>query len=390
AYCKSEISYLLKDSVIHQDTSFNYLKNNNQFYVDYRRKGFYLEVTITASNKLDSAKVSYLVGNKINNYFDNALVISKPNLSISYSGSTKIEGNILSSANLITQGKIFGISSPDKNYLDGKIIRQDNIPGKLEYDFIFDSVSNNIHINHSNSSIKEVILDTISRHDYLIESDQDLLISGFQSKPQKIKKVIIKSNKKVNIKGIISNYDLEIYSDSTVTIDEDSQINNLFVLSNNGIVIYNSILQNIQLISYKDIKMYDANLKYPSSLGIYVKTSNKDNLKNLISLENSIVNGTIILVSDIIGLQANKSKIQIDETSLLNGIVYCENNSEIKGNIIGSVYTYNTFFYQAPTEYVNWLINLNINRNNFASNDFLLPISPKNNKFKILKEVWYY
>ncbi|HZW40262.1 MAG TPA: hypothetical protein VFF33_13270, partial [Ignavibacteriaceae bacterium] len=47
AYCKSEISYLLKDSVIHQDTSFNYLKNNNQFYVDYRRKGFYLEVTIT-------------------------------------------------------------------------------------------------------------------------------------------------------------------------------------------------------------------------------------------------------------------------------------------------------------------------------------------------------
>lgn len=85
------------------------------------------------------------------------------------------------------------------------------------------------------------------------------------------------------------------------------------------------------------------------------------------------------------GFSSNKTKIKIDDQSKVQGLVYSENNLELYGDVTGTIYTYNFWYYIEPTEYFNWLINVKVNRNELDS-WFLLPtVFDIQAKYKIIK-----
>jgi len=94
----------------------------------YRLNGLFYEVTAQSRKNKDSVKVVYLCGLKSNSYFENAVVISRPNLSASVAGNTNIIGNILATSDIFTLGTIYGLTSHNNDFIDGNIKINENIP----------------------------------------------------------------------------------------------------------------------------------------------------------------------------------------------------------------------------------------------------------------------
>ncbi|MCB0744761.1 MAG: hypothetical protein KDC67_12710 [Ignavibacteriae bacterium] len=357
-------------------------------------KGLYTQIATTAINGKDSSKVIYLLGNKMSNTLENAIIISKENLRASVAGNTKVTGDMLLTSDKIKIGRISGIKSAGKNYLDGKITIQEDIETKFFNEQLFLELFNNEELlisstgidgsyNLDNESINTLIHNKNSR------INGDLIISGdIKSESYSNTNIIVSGEVILRSESrLIAN--LKIISDSSITIEENTIIEDAILFSKNKIVIEdNSQLKNVQLFSQKGIEITRSEFKYPSILFVYSNLDEETNLNNKIKIEASIVNGSIMLINSTTGLSNNKNLIEIDEDSKIQGLVYCENNCKIAGDVSGVIYTYSFWYYKEPTEYINWLVDVKVDRNKL-NKAFLLPLGlTKVNNYDLLKETW--
>jgi hypothetical protein len=361
-----------------------------------RIRGMFYEIKVKVKNRLDSSEVVYLMGNRIIPPFDNAVIISYPLLRVAVAGNTKINGNILAASDNFTYGNILGIESIRKEYVFGKIITSSKIKEKLfnesiylinknpGYEFDYKILPGDFILNSSSLPTLD------SSKNFIINGN--LILEGILNHTQKFISNTYKVKGKTIIRsGTQSQLDLQVYTDSSATVNNNSIIENLNLYSQKEINIKaNCKLTNTQLLAEKNISVFESELKYPSIAGIYVKTDLASNLKNEINILSSKVNGAIMLLSSATGINNNQSKIFIDGKSSVQGLIYSENYSEINGNITGILYTNQFRFYKGPTEYLNWLVNLNVNRNKL-SHWFLLPIGfSEKPELEILDEKWIY
>ena len=219
----------------------------------------------------------------------------------------------------------------------------------------------------------------------------DLNIKGVIKASTKINQTEFIVNDEVNIKSDTDlECDIKIRSDSTVNIEKGVQIKNCIIITEAGIKINeNSAFTNTQFLSKKEILIEGSQFNYPTNIGLYVDVSNDELLSSLLQINSSNINGSILLLCSEIGISENKSKIQINN-STVKGIVYSENLTEVEGKIIGSLYTYRLYYYKSPTEYINWMVNLNIKRDKLKEL-FLFPAGFKNStNYELLDEVWVY
>ena len=129
-----------------------------------------------------------------------------------------------------------------------------------------------------------------------------------------------------------------------------------------------------QFLATNSIKIKDqAILKYPSVL--YLKGIEMQGERSgSIELSGySVVEGTIIYPSSTGFGIIDKGKIYIGDNVQINGVVYCANQIEFQGIIEGCLLTYQSYFYDSPTHYINWL------RTGYIDNDkkrssFCLPL----------------
>ncbi|MBN2571423.1 MAG: hypothetical protein JXA68_04790 [Ignavibacteriales bacterium] len=359
------------------------------------QKGLFYEITVSAINISDSSKVKYLIANRIKEPFDNAIVISRPDLRATVVGKTKIYGNILVTQEKINEGKIFGIESGDGNYLIGKmLIKQDINPCLLQ-----DSITKNVFLNknlnfdgyeiHGSFNLNNENFSNFLPGRYFI-NDNLTIDALINTKNQETYRLFVRG-KVMIARGTKSNLNMVIISDSSVVIESNINIENLVIISKGSITINNdSYFKNVQLFSEKNIYITGCQFDYPSIIYSSVSQERKGSLDNQISIKSSFINGAILLDCSEIGLIDNRSKIAIDEKSKVQGLIYSENNCELYSELIGCIYTYNFYYKINENEYINWLINQKINRINLDKY-FLLPIGllPKN-EFVILKETWIY
>ncbi|MFZ1288474.1 MAG: hypothetical protein WAR79_00165 [Melioribacteraceae bacterium] len=358
-------------------------------------KGVYNEVVVTTLNKNDSSKVKYLLGNKINDQFENGLIISKENLRASVVGNTKINGNMLLTSDKIKIGRISGKSSASKDFHNGKINIQENINPKLfNQELLLQQFSKTVSENISYKFIDgnlDLNGNALSELIYTpnINVGGNLTLSGTIKQNKKISLNISVVGEVVITSLTNSNIDLTIRTDSSITIESNSQLQNIILSAEKKIIIQDeSEFKNIQLFSKKGIETNGSQFNYPTIIALYSDLNEESNLNNKIKINSSIVNGTILLINSVTGLSNNKNIIEIDDASIVHGLVYCENNSTITGNIYGIIYTYSFWYYKEPTEYINWLVDVKIDRERLDK-DFLLPIGfEKINDFRILKQTW--
>jgi hypothetical protein len=155
---------------------------------------------------------------------------------------------------------------------------------------------------------------------------------------------------------------MSIYADS-IEINNNCDLSNLVSISKGKIKVFDQCyFRYVQLFSNDDIIIKRSHFLFPSVIGLYNITADTSKKNPGIFIKSSVINGNILLICDYSGLGSNKSKIFIDDRSKVQGVIYSENNTDLRGDLSGSLYTLNTWYYKEPTEYKNWLVNMKVDR----------------------------
>jgi hypothetical protein len=364
-------------------------------YVYNRQFGLLREIITSAFNGSDSSSYKCIIGSKLIPPFNNAVTITHPNAQVTIAGATNIIGNMELTSKGITKGNIFGIRNYNGNYIEGNIITDENLQARFFNDSLITSIFNYNNVPGADSLLlSNTIIDNnfISRNlpnqNYVVKGNLILGDSLYSNYLNFINFTV--EGKTTFSKSCFTDLNLTIKSDSIIVIGNNCHIENALLISKSGIICDNSSFKNTQLIARDSVIISSSFSGYPSVIVNTVNTSNLKELNSHITLINSIVNGTIIQNNSIVGQVNNKSKITIDKQSKVQGIIYSDNNVELSGKLYGSIYTYNFYYYSQPGEYINWLVDVNINREKLDA-WFLLPEGFKSkNNYEIISEKWLY
>jgi len=384
-------SLLFSDSSIIQQDNYIVLLKTKQY-------GFWREVVATANGIMDSVKIRYLIGTKSKDksYFENAIVISRPNLRATVVGNTEITGDILGKSDQIIMGNIFGEPPIKKDYHKGKKKIDQNIKTQLIADSLFENISesfssqNSIFMEEDEQEINQLNIEQFNSNEVYNYSGDLLISSEIKSKKKESIKFKVHNTLEIAENTTIKK-PLELISDSLIVINKNCTIENVILYSNGPIIIEEgSTFKNVQFFSTHSICIKGSQFNYPSIISLSVDDTISSNQNKAIIIENSIINGSVLLMTNTAGLSSNRTKIKIDSDSKVQGLVYSENNLELYGEVLGTAFTYNFWYFKEPTEYINWLINVKVNREKLDK-WFLLPIAMTNeNNYQILKEEWIY
>jgi hypothetical protein len=396
--CTSAVQMLLssEDSLVIGEKTIQ--TGKYPVFMEIKGKGLFYEITAGTNGGSDSSKVKYLIG--YSNYFEEniALVISRPGLRATVAGDTKIEGDIVSAADKINKGKIFGIENNTDSFIDGRLISENSIPSKILDETI---VTGQLPFSAEEDDNEEIFIDgdlilsqsAVGNIDCTkeIAVQGNLIISRSITANPGIGTIRLKvSGETVIEDNTQSNLDLEIKCDSIIRVGNNVKLQNAILAAEGEVQAENSYFKNVQIFSADTIKINNSQFDYPSVICLYTDAGKVSALKNSLIIRSSVINGMVMLISSVTGLSQNKSMIDIDEKSIVQGLVYSENNLRMPSTVNGIVYTYNFWYYQNPTEYINWLVNVKIDREKL-SQWFLLPRGFSGSiKPGILKEQWIY
>ena len=395
--CFSAVQLTLNDSTMLYADNTVINVNDIDVEIESKQLGFFRSLTASASGVNDSIRIRYVLGIKgsVNGYFSNAVVLSRLNLRATVAGNTQINGDILGTSDKLVIGNIFGEPPTNKDFHKGIVKIDNNINQQPISDSLFESITNRYN-NYAPLNYEEQNEITAENLEYFDPENvhqfaQDIKITGtIKSKNNTPVILIVQGKVEFSEESYIKKH-LELLSDSSVLIRRKSHLENVIIYSNGPIIIEaDSYFKNVQFFSTDRIFIQKSQFDYPSLICLNVDDTDSAKQDNAIVLDNTIVNGSVIMMTKTAGLSSNKTKIQIDKESKVQGLVYSENNLELAGEITGTVFTYNFWHYKEPTEYINWLINVKINRNELDE-WYLLPIVFNDQgKIQILKEEWIY
>lgn len=396
--CYSAVQRALVDSILLFSDSSIIQQENYTVLLRTKQYGFWREVIATANGIMDSVKLKYLIGTKPtdNSYFENAIVMTRPNLRATVVGNTKITGDIIGTSDQIIMGNIFDEPPIKKDYHKGNKKIDLNIKSQIIPDSLFEQISKSfsnyqqVFVEEEQQEINQLNIDRFTEGmQYNLPGN--LQFSG-EIKLKSKEQLKFKAANKIEFdENTIVKTPLNLFSDSLIVIRKNCIIENTILYSNGPIIIEDgSTFKNIQFFSTDSIYIKGSQFNYPSIICLSIDDTISSNQNKAIIIENSIVNGSVLLMTNTSGLSSNRTKIKIDSDSKVQGLIYSENNLELYGEVFGTVFTYNFWYYKEPTEYINWLVNLMVNREELDK-WFLLPITiATESNYEILKEEWIY
>jgi len=316
------------------------------------------------------------------NYYENALTISKKQVNLVEAGNITIKGKIVTANKKIARRNLPGVFTFHK-FIDKSLVFEDNnIPPRLYKNINFDSL-----FYDKNFSRYEIITGNVNASDLtdykaeLIRVEGNLILDENYIS-EKIPVIYVTGETKIsncsklNIGSIIC--------DSTVSVSNCKTLNQISIIASKNIIIDNLLNTNlISILGKKNITVKNSSLFYPSFIAIE-NGSQKEKYPKL-KIDNSVITGTLALFSEHLS-ETNKSIININKTSKIKGYIYSEAKVELSGTLTGSMFTWQIRKFKKPTEYINWLVDLNINRNLLGSNCLLPLIMNNNNKYHIIDE----
>lgn len=168
---------------------------------------------------------------------------------------------------------------------------------------------------------------------------------------------------------------LEVKSSATVGFGSNSSSEQIVVTAKN-INIIASGEQRGQFIASGRLTTENCTFKYPSVVAVLANpalktTRSKKDQARLNIGAGTTVEGSVVYYSKQI-LSQGLERLAIDPSAKVFGFVYSNKQSEVFGQINGSIMTNNFYFYLSPTTYVNWLNGPTISRTAFEG-EFAIP-----------------
>lgn len=396
--CFSAVQMALADSsLMFSDSSVVNIDSSINVQLNAFQSGFWREITVSSKGINDSVEIKYLIGIKGNEtgYFNNAIVFSRANLRATVVGNTEVKGDILGTSDQILTGSIFGEPAVKKDFHQGVKKVDHNIQSQLIPDSLFDKIAQLFSISNQDviTEQQEISQTNIEMFTGYMQYNftGDLSFSGNIKLKDSNELKFKVPGKTIFTENTVLKKPIEIYSDSLIVISKNCTLENILLFSTGAIIIEEGCsFKNVQLFSTDSIHIEGAQFNYPSIICLNVNDSVVSKQNNMINIKNSVINGSILLMTKTAGLSNNRTKIKVDKESKVQGLVYSENNIELLGKVLGTVFAYNFWYYKEPTEYINWLINVKVDRTKLDK-WFLLPtVFSNQGKYQILKEEWIY
>lgn len=263
-------------------------------------------------------------------------------------GDTKIEGTVYLSERGLERGYIAGTNYKNDKLLYGiQKLSDRNLPS------LKDHVKNLSLDNFKKGSVN---MDFVNRDTIFSFSEETKLVS-------KVETLIIQHNVSGNV--IFHSFD-------KVLVSSSAKLHNVIIIAPE-VEFESGFKGNVQVIAHKMIKCNDeVTLEYPSSLVLNELTRNDGDGENGISIgANSKVLGGVLLVSQNPNFR-KPVQLRIDESAIIGGLVYNSGTTELKGKLLGHLYTNAFNLKVGGGQYGNHLLNTTISSRQLPDN-FILP-----------------
>ncbi|MEW4923113.1 hypothetical protein [Algibacter sp. 2305UL17-15] len=369
--------YMQENLINRNIASFNYLINNlesidynkvekidvfddNLFsYLEKKNWGFYDIIVSKTIFKNDTISKTAMVG-KVNVKADNlALYVTDYDKPLKLSGSTKILGDIKVPNGRTEQAYING-NKGNKIKLRGKASKSNDRLPKINKDIRIDF-----------SDYEPIPFNSLDK--------ETIVINGFDKTTK-----LIDLNEINTLSNIVLKGNIVLTSNNELQIEKTAKLNDVLVIAPK-VKILSGFKGNIQVIAKKTVEVdEDVLLKYPSS--IYVKNDN-DSVSVVINKDSKILGGIVIDGDTHSG--ALKRILEIKETAIVVGSIYCYGKTQFEGRLIGSVFTDRFNLKTKSSNYENVILNASINRDSLPKNFIELPLFKNdidNKKYAIVKE----
>lgn len=350
----SGINYLLNQKTALKDTlTISELTNENQkVEVQLSNWGIFEKGIVKTTHRKKIFYKSALLGTKIPKEKRPSLYLQDNYKPLVVVGRTLLKGLVYIPSQGISPGYIAGESFFGSQLVEGVI---KNSTKKLP------------ELNAKYKELGKVFESNteISQENYLSPENTIKIINSFL-KPSKImyQKGIIELDGRSITGNII------IKSDELVKIKKTAILKDVIIIAP-IVEIEDEVVGTFQVMANKRITVgKNCKLNYPSAL---VLIQEKESVANLnsnpldyhIQVEkNSQIIGTICYFKSI---KENdfKTQISLSEESILKGEIYCQGNLELKGKVVGSIYTEQFIVNAAGSIFINHLYNGQIVNDNF-------------------------
>lgn len=310
------------------------------------RWGMYSKLLGKAFFKKDTIDRNYIIGEVVDSN-PLALYLCDFGEELKISGITKIKGNVRLPKKRYKVVNILGNQQANNPKLEGNVtVSSQNLPKiispKLEYP--------NNTIETTLSKLKE----------------NQPIFRGFDQKTAIVYLDKGESLDRLNIKG-----NFIIKSLDTIRIDDTTKIEDVIIQAPK-IVLEEGFEGSLQIYADKGVDIEsDVKLRYPSC--IVIEASTRDYKKKINIAEDVEIYGGIVINGSSFREKQNNF-ISIDENSLVVGDVYCNGIMELKGSIIGSLYTHKLQLETRSSKYADVILNGVIDATELPNNFVRLPL----------------
>lgn len=350
----SGIHYLLKQNkTIPDTTTIDVLTNEHQkVEVQSSQWGIFEKAIVKATHREKVFYKSALMGVQMKEYVRPTLYMKDNFKPLVLVGKTILKGTVFAPSQGIRPGYIAGESYYGKTLVDGITKVSNGTLPKLKKNY--------------KEGLETLLKKNASTPNNFVLNVNTLKVTNSFLKPTKI----YSSTGSIDIKNqqLIGN--IIIKSDALITIKKTSVLKDVLIIAPE-VVIEDGTKGNFQVIAGKKISVgKECHLLYPSALVLAeeketISSINTSNETPQITIaENSEIRGTICYLKAI---KENDFKTQLflHEKAIIKGEVYCEGNFELKGKVVGSVYTEQFIVNAAGSIFVNHIYNGQILDTNF-------------------------
>ena len=362
-------SIRLKDTLLipMEEPSFKNIKIHRDYW------GIFERVTSESKIKTNHFQKTALIGAKSKDQNRTALYLQDTRKPLVVVGNTKIEGVVFLSKQGVKAGTISGHSYTGSQLLYGSTQQSSTLPplatevlDQMEtIEYQFSEISNAQFITIESGQYSNSFLEPVQ----INFSNSDILIN------------------EVELTG-----HMIVQSKTKITVLASAVLKDVILIAPE-IEIQNNVIASFQAFASKKISVGNSvQLRYPSALILNKKQRgsqpNTTGIKEKPSIQigkSSLVKGMVVYLGNDLPNNYN-TQIELQEASVLIGELYCNQNTELKGTVYGTVFAKNFIANQFGSIYLNHIYNGKINVHQLPKE--YVGLLFKNSKKEVLK--WLY
>ena len=176
------------------------------------------------------------------------------------------------------------------------------------------------------------------------------------------------ATKPILLKNISLSGNIVVSSKTAIIVEASANLEDIILIAPK-IKIEKNTTGNFQALARKSIEVASGcTLNYPTALillnendtSVQVFNGEEQTKEQIHVSKNTLVKGMVVYCSDN-NTSPYKTQIQIDDSAVIKGEVYCSKNLALQGSVFGSVYTNHFIVKKSGGVYVNHLFNGTIN-----------------------------